>query len=56
MDKLPHNIIGVIAIFLDIRSIYHFGMTCKKYSKILSNELVWKENALKEVGPCPKGE
>ena len=49
--NLPVNIFALISFkFLDMKSMFHFGMSCQKCSKIFSNELMWKEIAERQLG------
>ena len=50
MENLPINLVFYISCFLPIKSIYHFGLTCKKMSKVLENERLWEIVALNQFG------
>ena len=49
-ENLPIFILGHISKFLPLKSLFSFGISCKKSSKIFSNELLWKELAKREFG------
>ena len=50
MENLPINLVFYISCFLPIKSIYHFGLSCKKMSKVLENERLWEIVALNQFG------
>lgn len=48
MENLPLSVLVHISLFLPIKSIFNFGVTCKKNAKILDCELIWKELSKRE--------
>lgn len=37
-----------VSLFLPVRYIYYFGLCCKKISRILNNEKLWKDISIRE--------
>ena len=50
MNSLPINLLCYISQFLEIKLILKFGLCSKHLSKILNNELLWKNIAVREFG------
>ena len=50
MEKLPSNLIYYICCFLPIKSIFYLGLSCKKLSKVLENEVLWKKISERDLG------
>jgi hypothetical protein len=45
-DDVPDEIFSVIASFLDVKPLYHFGSVCKTFSRVLDDEKYWRQIAL----------
>ena len=46
--KMPLAVYVSICKFLPIKSLFHFGLVNQKCSKVLTNELLWKEIAIRD--------